>query len=594
LFALCSLASSFYVSASVTESSHPNVYKEDDVEYFLQTVGKVVIFLLDSDSPITRKNAQMFGDASVVYGEDAAFIAFTMESAPNYFKLYANNNKNLVFLTKEKRGTSTIFPSTESEFSFLLESFLYNDYPQLDDIDQVNGLLRPCRYAILATRPLRPKADDVFFRFLPSVGSIVIMNVSPNLLRAAGCSGHKLAVYRRVDKVVQEFDYDLDEILRFDTDVEERQRNPTWNPYESFQLALKPTFIASMTREFYEHSNTVTGVFITDQMKSEERDMLQRLGAEFPQFLIGGTDVHNSISIFYLVEKALAVPSFVLFNYPAFSYYGYVENATESSIREFLKKCADGTIKPTYPSEEQAPPLKEDAEVSLTKVVGTTYEKFVSDATNDVLMFYLQDPTLQSLEFVRRFAKYMKESKIKGLKIGYINYTVNSSPVGFPELFSEPSVQIFPANDKSANQTFYGGRTVYSLMEFVKRTGTIAVTKNESLFDPDGELYYMNHFLNEVRKLNPESQMQVMGYITDMGIKMKMGRTTEEIIRRLAQIGQEMRAIADAQAMAELQEEQTEEGEQNIFPEDENGNPVESEEPHVVLPPRMRKVPPRV
>jgi hypothetical protein len=118
---------------------------------------------------------------------------------------------------------------------------------------------------------------------------------------------------------------------------------------------------------------------------------LYEVGERYPNLTVGVlTDLRD---IPRLDLRRPPVPDFMLFDYSrgfyyktyALKYLKITDDAWPDAAALYIEQALNGTIKPTYISEEPDDPQDRRAVVRL---VGKTYEEFVSDIEHDLVMYY--------------------------------------------------------------------------------------------------------------------------------------------------------------------------------------------------------------
>jgi len=161
-------------------------------------------------------------------------------------------------------------------------------------------------------------------------------------------------------------------------------------------------------------------------------------------------------------------PGFVVENRDENKNFVFPEDkeVTVESLRAHLQGFVDGTLTPTYKSEEI--PAENDGPVKV--VVGKTFESIVMDETKDVLVEFYAPWCGHCKKLVPIYEKLgEKFAANKNVVVAKLDATLNDIPgvdvQGFPTIF------FYPAYGKATPIQYRGDRTMEGMAEFIEENG---------------------------------------------------------------------------------------------------------------------------
>jgi hypothetical protein len=265
-------------------------------------------------------------------------------------------------------------------------------------------------------------------------------------------------------------------------------------------------------------------IFTDDQV-----DFLFEIGTRFPTFMVGcaGDDVFPYIKQ-VLGRPPLSPAEIVVFNFDQMVHYDTSEFFTRTMLTgpffkeqwvsaavRLLTQIQNGDLKPAYISEPE--PTEQPS--IITKLVGTTYERFVMDETKDVIVMFKREECPHCEKFwpeVEDFAMECRESGLTFLKFGHIDVTKNSASLAYPYMPGVPHLHIFPAKNKTGGDGLRGGRDRDGIIRWLKKFATQEIPFEAAPLDKGKVAMEVFQVLMSVKDMPEDEQRKAMAYLQEM------------------------------------------------------------------------------
>ena len=427
-----------------------------------------------------------FNQVAFAYKDKALFYIFDDQTA---ISLSRDEDGSIIripaifiFKNGEKVGC---LPCETSEPLLLLSfhSLLSNDI--ISDVDTLFSSIGNTKLAILTPPNLFQSSVSLYLNlslyllktlwiesYKPKqIQDVMIVQVSPEVLSSLNYSISSLSLFRNIDKTIISFESTLSDFL------------DSTRPYFSiFDHSLDPgeyTLFALTADNF------------TDEMK----DFLYDIGKSQPNFTVGylpnaglgiGEDIFGK-----RFEPGLGIhvfSPFLRFQYithdvftPEFLQKPFNSTEWKQKCEKFFSMIESGKRKKSYISE----PIPRKSSTYIKKVVGKTYEEFVTDPNHDIIMLYKRTNCSYCQDFLgvyEDFAVECEEKNLTEVLFGMIDVTKNSAEMPYPFFASLPHVEIFPAHNKSNHQMLRGGKSKDAMARMLKRYSSLIKETKEKPF----------------------------------------------------------------------------------------------------------------
>jgi hypothetical protein len=134
-------------------------------------------------------------------------------------------------------------------------------------------------------------------------------------------------------------------------------------------------------------------------------------------------------------------------------YVKITDDAWHDKAILYIEQALNGTIKPTYISEE---PGDRQNQGAVVRLVGKTYEAFVNDTEHDLVIYYYAAlDALETGEF-QAAADEVVRNGTSTIRFASINRYRNACAEKFPDMVNNPQVELIPARNKSATAIMLG------------------------------------------------------------------------------------------------------------------------------------------
>lgn len=410
------------------------------------------------------------------------------------------------------------YPSDDTAVLLLLELALRGTGAPAESVAAACRALGPGAFTLLAPAARAAEARFLQFRVGAQMGPVHVVPVSSAVLNSFGISGDSLALFRREDMHAVP--------VAFDTG--------------SVYAASYPVFRNLGASDLTERERVVFAL-VAGALTDEYGDFLFEVGMRHPEAVVG----FLSASSEYVASVATTAqrvfpqgrPAVAVFNidrnihYSTDEWFGELEKLPFEPAKwvraanGMLGMIKEGRLQPAFASEEEPP---EEPGAHLVKVVGTTYEKFISDPEHDVVVLFKRDNCEHCQKFfgvLKDFAEECAREKVDTVKFGYIDIHKNSAKCGFPYISGVPHVHIFPAKNKTENDKLRGENTRDGLIRFIKRYGSNDIPFEPGPIDKGEVAMEVLQLLLTVKEMPNEEQMKTLKYIEEMSKYMNTTKT---------------------------------------------------------------------
>ena len=298
---------------------------------------------------------------------------------------------------------------------------------------------------------------------------------------------------------------------------------PCNNSFESLLNAMKPNYAYLSEDDFADKESIICAVIYPNMQLDEEfHDTLFELSTKFPQYRWGISDEDTIMYVANAFDYTLEeFPDFGVFNYELGFYYptkslfsGLQINSTwGEKVTDFLHQIENGSIKKQYLSE---PIPEEQKDPLFTKIVGKTFESFVSDPEKDsIVMFITGEKAQGKSDVLQKIAHELNEKGITSIKFGYINFLSNAGEF-FPQIIQTTHIQYYKHN---TNESYPMLQTMNEngMKRFLKEVAGLDI----EVQDPNPDDLYNERIgiENSISKFNQENARYASEYLDSINAK---------------------------------------------------------------------------
>jgi hypothetical protein len=243
--------------------------------------------------------------------------------------------------------------------------------------------------------------------------------------------------------------------------------------YARYRNNRKPLFMA-----WFELNSPSSG----DLLKS-----FTEIANKFPQFAFGYVDYEEKKERLYKLGGFKQIPNTIIrVDFSTESSYIY-EGKTFSvdAVSEWISGIVSGSVKANVLSEPSKQKknlifwknlkifffitVPENNDGPVQKIVGLNFDQIVFDSNKDVLIQYYID-WCQGCKYLQSFDKVGELMKgIDDVVVGKIDFNINDITEMHLEIYGNPTIALYPRNDKKNPIVYSGSQTSDDLLLFLKR-----------------------------------------------------------------------------------------------------------------------------
>ena len=396
------------------------------------------------------------------------------------------------------------FPFIDENQILVLLHNLFSPFLKANTVEELYPLLDRSSFAIITTE----KYISSYFKHLkkisPMIGIVDFIVAKKKVIKKF-TSESCVLFYRKEDKTINAVKQSSDNDLINLADLV----IPIYRNLNIDDILTPETYIISL---------------IADNMSDIEEEFLYKLGEQFPNFIVGNGNLIAPYIEKFIDKNSNNSHRILIFNYLAGTYFNTSVYLKDSAFDPFewdnilnimINDINQGKIDPLYLSED----IPEQTNDYLTKIVRKTYDSFINDPTNEVVMLYKRDNCSYCESFFpifNDFAKECSEAGLHNLKFGYIDIEKNSN-YGFPFIPGVPHIQFFPSSNKTDNVPLRIGRDRDSLIRFLQENSKFAIPFEVPERDNDEFLAQILNLVLNAEEYPPEEIQKLQNYLKTTG-----------------------------------------------------------------------------
>ncbi|KAH0787297.1 Thioredoxin family protein [Histomonas meleagridis] len=452
-----SIVASIYVPISKTAKQNVPFYS---IEKAKEIANKTKYFFLLGYNP--RESHDTINSFKRISGyfsghKDVKFAVLNPRDAKNFSKSHKVDLDCLFLFIGGEYITAYSYPNDDSTLLYLIDYLLYPDITPIQTLRELATSIGSSPFSILTPETLYEDALSLHFRAAKVTGPINIYVLTDSLLEEIGLNSSTLGFFRTEDLAIVP------------------QSKSTTDLYSN----TFPVYVM-LTSDDLTQDNVFIAL-VDDSLTREYDQFLFSVGESNPDFTVG----FLTLELFLKLQRKMNIP---LPNTPMMLFFNGLRRYTynisslfdtlysnefnsslwEVKCNEALDLLRNNSLERNIYSEEIP---HEQENNNVIKLVGYTYDEFVNDPTNDVVIFYTSDECTVCNDFLNMFINVAQELNNNSLKFGYINRNKNSVKSGFPIMHSLPHIHIFPTN-KTNHQALRGDKTRDNLLRLIKMYAT--------------------------------------------------------------------------------------------------------------------------
>ena len=489
------VASCVYVTPELPRRVPNPLYSDKEVSDIIGQNRMSVIFICDSTIPESAEKMDWFAEAWIVFHAHTDQFYFAEAfNAQGILQQFQQEGPTIIMSRKGKPWLICPFPTSLHSLLFLCEQFLTQKVVQVESVAQMNAHLGRCPFALLAPPRLIGNAMTARFNVAPYIGAMDLFACDPEMFRDLFQPvGDQMAIFRIEDHVIAPLEPTPDGLF----------------------MSVLPVFRKFVQADL-DPGNETLAAYIDKELTPDVESLLYDLGVTFPELAVGyvAPNLHHVIEK-VLLQKITKLPMFLVFTAEPKAFYPFPdEEVNRETVTEYLRGIVNQTIEKRFHSED----IPKNQTGVVEKLVGRTYQEFLADKDNDLIILY----TSVENEATRLAKKVFEEAAEvlvpKGVRFATINAALNSSPVPFPKMHRQPYIRFYPSNDRTTGMPFMHAFTKDDILRFVARLGT----KEYHLQLPQKKKAELKREVSDLSKfiqLLPEAdQMNVSEYFRQLWI----------------------------------------------------------------------------
>lgn len=401
------------------------------------------------------------------------------------------------------------YPSTDSPILYLLDLILNGEGNVVQNMTALCKEIGPGPFTIFSPVSKINDAKFLQYRIGSQMGPVHVVPVNNMVLNNLGIKEDSLALFRREDLYSVPIKFDLNEVY----------------------LASYPVFRNLGSKDLMEPDKIIFAL-IANKLTDEYSDFLFEVGLRHKNFIVGFVPTKSEFipSISTTSQKVFPLdkPSIAVFNidknihYDTHDFFGELENLPFlyskwlSATNKMLNQIEEKKIQPSFISEEEP---EVDPNSNFVKVVGTTYEKFINDPNHDIVVLFKRENCEHCQSFFKVLESFSEEcakANVNTIKFGYIDIHKNSAKIRFPYISGVPHIHIFPAKNKTDNDSLRGGHNRDGLIRFIKRYGSYDIPFEPGPINQGEVAMEVLQLLFTAKEMPQEEQIKALKYIEDM------------------------------------------------------------------------------
>lgn len=329
-------------------------------------------------------------------------------------------------------------PKEKEQLRTLMTQLVTDHADVVHSVDTFNSLIGDFKYTLVANEGNFGTAKFMFFEMCKRFGDTQILVVSDDILAFYNIHAHKDAhvLYRREDEAFEYFDK------------------------TNISNVVIPKVRVFNEEDAGKESKVMvilTGTSFTGELKNQ----LLKLHRKFPDFVYGYMNYNLMEKLGKLNGMVVTQQSSAFVCNFRDRYYYTPSGVDICQIESIIEEILAGKIERQYLSE----PEKSVLEARVGRIVGKTYQKFISQ-DRDVLMLFTDGSECEMQAVFEDFANEFSDIDVS---FGVIDVSKNSER--FPPFYELPQVILFPKN-KTDYQHLRGSQTRDNIMLLLEHYGS--------------------------------------------------------------------------------------------------------------------------
>ena len=453
MFCFAALCCAVFVPPSLTSSVKLREFDEESFKSFSPARETVTALVVSDYCPLVDDFAKM----ATLFAGRSDFCFFRARNCPRMLRAVYAKPPALLFFYKGKLAFASKLDGSKEGLLAQISEWLAPSGEIAQTKNELFAKLGGADRTLIVRGETGARGTMLVSGILPYSGPCKVARASDHVFEELGLGDSDLAMFRRKDNTL--------------LPVRE-------NTSELYQATIP--FVSKVTVEETQMTNLLA-VMVDKEFDEHKHSGLYALGEKYYKDFRFGVLYSDNFAVLKQLNITTTVPNFVVlsiisgFHYPSGPLEGksFDDDDWQELADAYLKKIINQETPRQYLSEEP------DASAGpVEKVVGATYQQFVSDTEHDVVMFYHQSRPQDNMTMAefQEVAAGVVANGTTSIKFGSIDTTLNSCEMRYPFMLSVPMVQIFPAKNKSSSRPMFGQPTRDSFLRFLKRYASIPVS----------------------------------------------------------------------------------------------------------------------
>ena len=509
-FSLFSFVFSKDVFVPINATTFPYVptVTEEKMWQIINTTDFVVVLVAPSNRPEILDQHHSFASASTLFAHGGPFLYLDCMEPIKLTQKYLVTPPSLFLFKNHTLWFCSPYPMSEISLLFTLRHFFSEKVDTAETIGALYSQLGRFRFTLITSPELLEKTLDLRFTVAAYLGAMDIIVTTRKNLNALKIPMNEIALFREEDHAITPLKLDFD----------------------AFFEASMPVFRNFVLSDF-EDPDAIYACLMTDELTDQMGEFLYEQAELHPDFIVGWLPRH----LRYIAERSTLQgypgDNFIAFN-PIFRYYfpndkhvSYVlnyefnKNDYNKSFGSYLDDIMWGKLAYKFHSENLT---RKDKEGLVQKLNGVTYEHFLRNKRDDLVIMYLRSTKDDNKFALNTFnlaaEKVVKEWGLKNVSFAYINTYNNSGDYYYPYIPDYPHIRFFPHVNHSLSLFFLHSLTCDDIASFVVRC--MDPRPNITLPEKDKEEFRneAGHFVRIMNSLERHEKDRMTDYFKNMWI----------------------------------------------------------------------------
>jgi hypothetical protein len=453
LWGLINAAPALFVPFTLPKTCYHCIFSPAELDTIMGDSENAIIFVGDSRHPRFSALKETMLEVSLYFHSFRHyFYSVEASNAEHLLRKYDQEAPSLFFIRHKSIWLLTPCPSSQLLLLFMVDDFITQNVYSVQSLLELFCHLGHFHFCLLVPPELLDESLGRRYETVPFLGMMDVILCGRPLLSDCGVQPNEIGLYRQEDGCIESIPLSFDAIMT--------------NALPRFSRFV-PTDFSDVGRVF--------AALLDTELLPTYGALLFDLAGQYPNFTVGFLRPR----FFQVIEHVLPgpigdLPTFVVFSVDPRMYYPKFQGKkiTQTAISGYLDGIVNGSIKEIFHSE----PLPDTHGDEPQKLVGQTYWAFINNTDHDRLILYLESENdKESRLAFSELQKAVAELAPFGLRAGFIDVGLNSSPIPFPKMRQYPQLRFFSAGNRTdiTGFPFFHRFSRDDIVRFVKRISSI-------------------------------------------------------------------------------------------------------------------------